>query len=167
MIFLGSKFQVHKPSVFLVAVLINSVKKQVLQVSYKTVAGDLISFHSFGSIVNLFIYDLLSYMILFGTYFKFQNFSHACSCSHQFRCEKSSIKSSSNLLMGIWSQFPLMRLLIFYFVNHQIFLNLYKIMELNHSLSTIPGLLYLWSHAQLLTELVKRNILCICMDTCS
>ena len=42
LIFLGSKFQVHKPSVLLVAVLINGVKKQVPQVSFKTVAGDLI-----------------------------------------------------------------------------------------------------------------------------
>ena len=42
MILVGSKFQVHKPSVLLVAVLINGVKKQVPQVSYKTAGGDLI-----------------------------------------------------------------------------------------------------------------------------
>ena len=75
MIFLGSKFKFHKPSVLLVAVLINNVKKQVSQVSYKTAFGDLISFHSFGSIVNLFRYDLLAYMILFGSYFKIQELS--------------------------------------------------------------------------------------------
>ena len=65
MILLGSKFQVHKPLVLLVAVLINGVKKQVLQVSYKTVARDLISFHSFGSIVKLYRSDLHSDLILF------------------------------------------------------------------------------------------------------
>ena len=42
MIFLGSIFQVHKPSVLLIAVLINGVKKQVPQVSFKIVAGDFI-----------------------------------------------------------------------------------------------------------------------------
>ena len=42
MIFIGSKFQVHKPSVLLVVVLINGVKKQVPQVSFETAAGDLI-----------------------------------------------------------------------------------------------------------------------------
>ena len=65
MILLGSKFQVHKPSVLLIVVLINGVKKQVPQVSFETAAGGLISFHSFGSVVNLFRYDLHSDMILF------------------------------------------------------------------------------------------------------
>ena len=51
------------------------MKKQVPQVSYKTVVGDLISFHSFGSVVNLFIYDLISDLILFGSFFKIQNIS--------------------------------------------------------------------------------------------
>ena len=54
LIFLGSIFQVHKIYVLLVAILINFVKKQLPQVSYKTAARDLISFHSFGSVVNLF-----------------------------------------------------------------------------------------------------------------
>ena len=48
LILLGSIFQVHELSVLLVAVLINFVKKQVPQVFFKTFAGDLISFHSFG-----------------------------------------------------------------------------------------------------------------------
>ena len=65
LIFLGSKFQVHRPSVLLVVVLINDVKKQVPQVSYKIVAGDLISFHSFGSVVNLFRFYLLYYIVWF------------------------------------------------------------------------------------------------------
>ena len=71
LIFLGLIFQIHNLSVLLVAVLINGVKKQVPQVSYKTPARDLIPFHSFGSILNLFrslIYDI----ILFGSYFKIQ-----------------------------------------------------------------------------------------------
>ena len=59
LIFLGSKFQVHKPSVLLVAVLINGVKKQVPQVSFETVVGDLISFKIFGSVVNLFGSDII------------------------------------------------------------------------------------------------------------
>ena len=74
MIFLGSKYQVHKPSVLLVAVLINGVKKQVPQVSFE-IAGDLISFHSFGSVVNLFRSYLHSDMILFCSYFKIQELS--------------------------------------------------------------------------------------------
>ena len=66
---LGLIFKIHNLSVLLVVVLINGVKKQVSQVSYKT-AGDLISFHSFGSVVKLFGSDLASDMILFGLYFK-------------------------------------------------------------------------------------------------
>ena len=66
LIFLCSIFQIDNISVLLVAVLINSVKKQVLQVSFETAAGDFISVHSFGSIVNLFRSDLLSDLILFG-----------------------------------------------------------------------------------------------------
>ena len=73
LIFLGLIFQIHNLSVLLVAVLINGVKKQVSQVSYKTVAGDFISFHSFGYVVNLFRSDLIYDMILFGSYFKIQN----------------------------------------------------------------------------------------------
>ena len=73
LIFLGSIFQVHKLSVPLVAVLINFVKKHVPLVSYKAVVGDLISFHNFGSIVNLFRYDLLFDMIFFGSNFKIQD----------------------------------------------------------------------------------------------
>ena len=51
------------------------MKKQVPQVSFETAAGDLISFHSFGSVVKLFRSDLLSDLILFGSYFKIQNLS--------------------------------------------------------------------------------------------
>ena len=44
LILIGSKFQVHKPSVLLVAVLINGVKKQVPQVSFDCCWGfDFIS----------------------------------------------------------------------------------------------------------------------------
>ena len=75
LIFLGSKFQVHKPSVLLVAVLINGVKKQVPQVSFETTAGDLISFHIFGSVVNIFRSGLRSDLILFFSYFKIQELS--------------------------------------------------------------------------------------------
>ena len=38
-IFIGLIFQIHNLSVLLVVVLINGVKKQVLQVSFETVAG--------------------------------------------------------------------------------------------------------------------------------
>ena len=62
MILFGLIFQVHEPSVLLVAVLINfGVKKQVPQVSFKIVVEDLISLHTFGSDLELF----LSNMILF------------------------------------------------------------------------------------------------------
>ena len=53
----------------LVAALINfGVKNQVPQVSFKVVAGDFISFLTFGSDVNLFGYDMI-----FGSSFKFQD----------------------------------------------------------------------------------------------
>ena len=51
------------------------MKKQVPQVSFKTAAGDLISFHSFGSVVNLFRSDLHSDLILFFSYFKIRELS--------------------------------------------------------------------------------------------
>ena len=51
------------------------MKKQVPQVSFETAAGELISFHSFGSIVNLFGYNLISDLILFGSNFKIQELS--------------------------------------------------------------------------------------------
>ena len=38
---------------------------------------------------------------------------------------------------------------------------------LKNSLSTVPGLLYLWSHTHLLTELVKRKTFYIRLDTSS
>ena len=75
MIFLGSIFQVHELSILLVVVLINFLKKQVPQVSFKTVAGDLISFHSFGSDMNPFRSDLVYDLILFGSNFKIQELS--------------------------------------------------------------------------------------------
>ena len=75
LIFLGLIYQIHYLSVLLVEVLINGVKKQVLQVSYKTTVGDLITFHSFGSVMNLFRSDLHSDLILFFSYFKIQELS--------------------------------------------------------------------------------------------
>ena len=51
------------------------MKKQVPQVSFKTAAGDLISFNSFGSVMNLFRSDLHSDLILFCSYFKIQELS--------------------------------------------------------------------------------------------
>ena len=60
----------------LVVFLINfGVKNQVPQVSFKIVAGDLISLHSFGSGMNLFISDLFFDMIIFGSGFKIQYLS--------------------------------------------------------------------------------------------
>ena len=60
MILLGSIFQVHDPSILLVSVLINfGVKKQVPQVSFRIVAGDLISFNTFGSDMDLFGSDMI------------------------------------------------------------------------------------------------------------
>ena len=54
LILLGSIFQVHNLSILLVAILINfGVKKQVPQVSFQIVGGDLISFHTFGYDMDL------------------------------------------------------------------------------------------------------------------
>ena len=64
----GSSFKFQELSVMLVAALINfGVKNQVLQVSFKIVVGDLISFLTFGYDMNLFGSDLI-----FGSSFKFQ-----------------------------------------------------------------------------------------------
>ena len=71
--FLGLIYQIHNISVLLVAFLINGVKKQVPQVSYKTAAGDLIYFHSFVYVVKLFRSDLHSDLLLFCSYFKIQD----------------------------------------------------------------------------------------------
>ena len=51
------------------------MKKQLPRVSFETTAGDLISFHSFGFVVNLFISDLISDLILFGSNIKIQEIS--------------------------------------------------------------------------------------------
>ena len=78
LIFLCSKFQFHKPSVLLVDVLINDVKKQVPQASFKTVDGDLISFQTFGSDMKLFGSHMIlfrSYLLLFCSKFKIQELS--------------------------------------------------------------------------------------------
>ena len=75
MIFFGSIFQVHKLSILLVAIVIDFVKKQVPHVFFKTAAGDLISFHTFGSDMKLFGSDMILFgsdLILFGSIFKFQ-----------------------------------------------------------------------------------------------
>ena len=54
------------------------MKKQVPQVSFKTAAVDLISFHTFGSDMKLFISDMISFisdLILTGSIFRFQELS--------------------------------------------------------------------------------------------
>ena len=62
MILLGSIFQVHEISVLLVAGFMNfGVTNQVPQVSFKIVAGDLISLHSFGS--DMKFLDLIYFLI--------------------------------------------------------------------------------------------------------
>ena len=60
-------------------------------------------------------------------------------------------------------------MLLFYFVIHKLFQNLYQIMELKHSLAIVPGIFYLsiWSHAYLLIELVKMEEFYIRMNTFS
>ena len=60
----------------IVAAVINfGVKNQVLQVSFKFVVGDFISFHTLGYYMNLFVSDMILfgyYLILFCLIFKFQ-----------------------------------------------------------------------------------------------
>ena len=51
------------------------MKKQVPQVSFKTVVGDLILFHIFGYNMNLFRSDLFYDLILFASNFKIQELS--------------------------------------------------------------------------------------------
>ena len=79
MILIGSIFQVHDLLVLLVFFLINfGVKKQVSQVSFKIVARDLISFHTFGSNMELFGYDMILFiydMVLIGSIFYFHELS--------------------------------------------------------------------------------------------
>ena len=60
LILIGSIFQVHEPSVLLVAILINfGVKKQVPQVSFKIVAGDLMLVSSYEFADILFFESLI------------------------------------------------------------------------------------------------------------
>ena len=79
MILFGSGFKFQYLSVMLVAALINfGLKNQVHQVSFKIVVGDLISFHTFGSDMNLFGSDMISCisdLILTGSNFIFQELS--------------------------------------------------------------------------------------------
>ena len=169
LILLVSIFQVHELSVLLVAVLINfGVKKQVLQVSFKIVAGDLISLHSFGYDMNLFGSDLFSDLIICGSGFKIQ--------------ELTVLLVTGFINFGVTNQAPQVSfifvaedsMLVFSYEIYDIrfcellvFFKLYHIMELKHLLSTVLGLLYLWSHAHLLTELVKTRTFFIYLDTCS
>ena len=119
LIFLGLIFQILNLLVLLVVVLINGVKKQVPQVSYKTVAGDLISFHSFGSIVNLFRYDLIFDLILFGLVFKIQKLSVMLVAALSNSGVKNQVPQFFlKIVAGDLVLVPLMRLLIFYYVIH-------------------------------------------------
>ena len=78
MILFGSIFKIQESSVMLVASLINfGVKNQVPQVSFNVVDGDLISFLTLGSDMNLFGYDL----ILFGSNFNFKYLSFMLAAS--------------------------------------------------------------------------------------
>ena len=76
MILFFSGFKFQDISVNLVSIPINfGVKNQVPQVSFKTVGGDLMSFHTFGSDMSLFGSDMILFgydMILFGLNFNFQ-----------------------------------------------------------------------------------------------
>ena len=79
MILFCSGFNFEEISVMLVAALIKfCVKNQVPQVSFKITVGDLISFHNFGSDMELFGSDMILFgydLILFGSSFKFQELS--------------------------------------------------------------------------------------------
>ena len=75
MILFGSNFKIRKLSFMLVSALTNSgVKNQVPQFLFKATARDLISFHSLGSVVNLFRSDLHSDMIYFVHILKSKSF---------------------------------------------------------------------------------------------
>ena len=101
--FFFSIFQIHNLSLLFVVVLINGVKKQVPQVSYKNAVGDLIWFHSFGSVMNLFRSDLISDLILFGSNFKIQELSVMVVAALTNSGVKNQVPNfSSKLLLGIW-----------------------------------------------------------------
>ena len=72
-------FMFQEPPVMPVVVLTNfGVKNQVPQVYFKIVVGDLISFHTFGSEMELFGYDIILFiydLILLGSIFQVHEFS--------------------------------------------------------------------------------------------
>ena len=107
MILLGSIFQLHDFLVLLVAGFINfGVTNQVPQVSFKIVAGDLISFHTFGSDMKLFGSDMISFiydLILTGSNFTFQELSVSLEAVlTNFSVKIKYRNYSSKLLLGIW-----------------------------------------------------------------
>ena len=123
---------------------------------------------SFGSDMNIFGSDLFSDLIICDSGFKIQellvllitgfiNFgvtNQAPQISFKLDVEDSMLVFSYEFADIIFCELL-------------VILNKYKIMDLNNSLSTVPGFLYLWSHAHPLTELVKRTTFCIRANTCS
>ena len=118
--------------------------------------------------MNLFGSDLISDMILFGSYFKIQNLPVMLVAALTNSGVKKQVphflfKTVDGYLLLV-SSYEVADILLCDSLAIQ---KLYQIMELKHLLSTVSGILYLWSHAHLLTELVKRKTFCIYLDTCS
>ena len=118
--------------------------------------------------MNPFRYDLLSDLILFGSNFKIQELSIMLVAALTNSRVKNQVpqflfKTVAGDLVLV-SSYEVADILL---CDSLAISEQYQIMELNNSLSIVPGLLYLWSHAHLLTKLVKRKTFCICLDTCS
>ena len=94
----------------------------------------------FGYYMTLFGYD----MILFFSIFKFQEISVKLLDSLiNFGVTNQVPQVSFKLVVGDLMLVSLMSFPILYFVNYWLFVKLYMIMELKHSLSTVPWILYL------------------------
>ena len=127
----------------LVVSLINfGVKNQVPQVSFKIIVGDSISFHTLKSNMNLFGSNMILFgydLMLFGSIFKFQEPSIMLVAGVINQVPQVSFKLVVGDLMLV-SSYEFADII---FCESWVFLKLYQIMELKHSLSTFPGILYL------------------------
>ena len=93
--------------------------------------------------MNPFRYDLISDLILFGSNFKIQDLSIMLVASlTNSRVKNQVLQFLFKTVAGDLVLVPSDEVANILFLNHYIFLKLYHTMELKHSLSTIPVLLY-------------------------
>ena len=140
LILFGSCFKFQEISVMLVATLINfGVKNQVPQASFKIVVGDLISFLTFGSDMNLFGSDMIFSSIckfhdpLFMLVSNFTSFG----VTNQVLQVSFKLVAWDLMLVSSYEFADIM------FCEYCLFMKIYNIMDLNNSLSMFPRFLYL------------------------